>query len=134
MSTGKEEIKGLTNSWYGLAVFNAIATVLMNTRGLFSLAFSIVIAGFVFLFSVIVTYILSKLLLAKSSLTRVILVVFSLVFAILGVLGTGSSFLTFFKEWSLSYLIMAGMSAIATMMYFRSFRVLTSKSVKSYFA
>src|SRR5438046_2809825 len=82
--TGKAKIEGLTNSWYGFAVFSAISSLFIGGFGIFS----IVLAVLGLLFSWIITFFLGRALVGKSSLVRVFLVLFSGLFMVLSGLGT----------------------------------------------
>ena len=130
MTTGKEKLENLTNSWYGFALVSGIATVAMNGIGVFSIVGAAMWTFFMFC----VTFVLGRALIKKSSITRAFLLVVSAVFTVLGVLGVGSSVWSFFSEWSLSYLVYAAFGASSVYMHGRSFRVLTDSSVKAYFA
>jgi hypothetical protein len=129
MMTGKAKIEGLTNSWYGFAVFSAICSVLMNGIGFFSIGGALV--GLVV--SWIITFCLGKALLGKSSFTRAILILLSGLLTVLGTLGVAKMTWTFVQTWQLSVLAAAAYSAVNTWMNAKSFRTLTDSSVKAYF-
>ena len=126
---GKAKIEGLTNSWYGFAVFSAICSVLIGGIGFFSIGAAVV--GL--LFSWVVTFFFGRALVGRSSLVRMFLLCFSGLFMVLGVLGTASSAWSFMTSWELSKLTYAGYTAVLSWMYARSFRTLTDSSVKAYF-
>ncbi|CAN5816171.1 hypothetical protein BH09MYX1_BH09MYX1_42330 [soil metagenome] len=127
---GKEKIERLTNSWYGFGLFTGVASFLFNGIGIFSM----IGAGISIFVSFCITFVLGRLLLRKSSVTRFGLIVVSGLFSVLGVLGIGSAIWTFFGEWSLSLLVGAAYATIAIYQHVKSINVLTDKSVKSYFA
>ena len=127
--TARQKIEGLTNSWYGYAVFGAALSLWNNGIGFFSL---IGTAGS-FLFSVILTWFIGRRLLNRSTLTRVILVVVTALSSIFGSIGVAKMGWTFFQTWSFSVALYAALTAVGVYMNARSFKVLTDKSVKAYF-
>jgi hypothetical protein len=127
--TARERIETLTNSWYGFAVVSSFISLLMNGFGLFRLFFT----GVSLVFSVAITYWLGKRLLNRSSLTRTLLIIVSVVGTILGAVWTvrqGGSLLGSFSFSTLLQLVLTGMGVV---MHIRSFRTLTDSSVKTYF-
>ena len=128
-ASAKEKIEGLTNSWYGYAVFGALLSLWNNGIGFFSL---IGTAGS-FLFSIILTWFIGRRLLARSSLTRVLLIALTAISSVLGSVAVAKMGYTFFQTWSLSVILYAGLTAVGVYMNARSFKVLTDKSVKAYF-
>ena len=78
--SGKAKIEGLTNSWYGFAVFSAICSVLMNGIGVWSITKGIV--GL--LFSWFITFLIGRALIKKSSLTRYLLILVSGLLTVFG--------------------------------------------------
>ena len=128
-ATAKDKIEGLTNSWYGYAVFGALLSLWNNGIGFFSL---IGTAGS-FLFSVILTWFIGRRLLAKSSLTRAIMLVVTGLSSLFGTIGVAKMGYVFFQTWSLSVILYAGLLGVSVYMNARSFKVLTDKSVKAYF-
>lgn len=127
--SAKEKIEGLTNSWYGYAVFGALLSLWNNGIGFFSL---IGTAGS-FLFSIILTWFIGRRLLARSSLTRVLLVAITALSSLFGSIAVAKMGYTFFQTWSLSVMLYAALTAVGVYMNARSFKVLTDKSVKAYF-
>ena len=125
----KEKIEGLTNSWYGYAVFGA-ALSLWN-RGL-SIGSIIGVAGS-FLFTIFITWFIGRRLLAKSSLTRVILIAWTTLTSIFGTIGVAKMGWSFVTTLDFSSLVYAALLSVSVYMHARSFRVLTDKSVKAYF-
>lgn len=128
--TARDEISKLTNAWYGFGLFSGILTVVMNGIGVFS----ILGAAFSTITSFVMTYVIGRLLLNRSGLTRFVVVVFAGLGSIFGVLGTGRCVYGFFSEWSLTMLVMAGLTLCGVWMNVRSLRVLLSKPVRAYFA
>ncbi|MBX3204886.1 MAG: hypothetical protein KF764_07445 [Labilithrix sp.] len=126
--TGKAKIEGLTNSWYGFAVFSAVCAVLMNGIGVFSIATAI--AGM--LFSWFITFLIGRALIKKSSLTRFLLLFVTGLFTVLGTLGVGKAAWMFVQTWQLGVLAGVAYGAVSTWMYARSLRTLMDGSVKAY--
>ena len=127
--TATQKIEGLTNSWYGYAVFGAALRLWDNGIGLMSL---ITTAG-AFLFSVLLTWFIGNRLKNKSSLTRFILLAGSGILSVLGSIGVAKMGWTFIHTFSLNVLFYAGITALSVYMNAKSFKVLTDKSVKAYF-
>ncbi len=130
MTTAKSKIEGLTNSWYGYAVFSALFSIFESGIGIFSIAVSV--AGM--LVSFIITYFIGRALLRKSSLTRGILLVLSGLFGVLGTLATGKAALQFFATWEFGLLAAIAYSCVSIYMNFKSFRTLMDSQVRAYFA
>ncbi|MBX3202009.1 MAG: hypothetical protein KF894_27990 [Labilithrix sp.] len=126
--TGKAKIEGLTNSWYGFAVFSAVYALLMNGIGVFSLA-SAVCGMF---FSWFITFLIGRALIKKSSLTRLVLLFLSGLLTILGTLGVGKAAWMFVQTWQLGVLASAAYATVGVWMQARSFRTLIDGSVKAY--
>jgi hypothetical protein len=127
--TGKAKIEGLTNSWYGFAVFSAIFSVVTNGLGIWSIGTAI--AGL--LFSWILTFFIGRALVKKSSLTRAILLVVSGLVTVFGTLSVGRTTWAFVHTWEFGLLATVTYSAVSTWMNAKSFRTLTDSSVKAYF-
>ncbi len=127
--SAKERIETLTNGWYGFTLFAGLISLLQSGIGIISL----VLTGATTLFSLAFTFFLGRRLLARSSLTRSILVFSSALSAGLGLLGGAKLGMAFFHEWSLGILLTLAVTAGSVLMNVRSFRVLTDSSVKSYF-
>jgi hypothetical protein len=128
-ATARQKIEELTNSWYGYAVFGAILSIWNNGIGFFSL----IGTAFSFVFSIFLTWFIGRRLMAKSTLTRLILVIVTALSSLFGSLGVAKLGVTFFQTFSLSILVYAMVSAVVVYMNIKSFRVLTDKSVKAYF-
>lgn len=127
--TARQKIEGLTNSYYGYAVFGALVSLWNNGIGFFSL----IGTAFSFFFSIVLTWFIGRRLLAKSSLTRVVLVLLTGIFSVLGSISVAKMGWTFFQTMSLSVLLYTGLVGVGVYMNVKSFRVLTDKSVKAYF-
>lgn len=128
--TARAKIEELTNGWYGLAVFGAVVSLLQHGIGFFSLMWTVLMLGFSFA----VTFFLGRRLLARSGLTRAVLVFLSAILGVLCALGFLKFVWSFFGNWSFDTLLHIALSGATVLMYFRSFRTLTDSSVKSYFA
>jgi hypothetical protein len=128
--TAKEKIEGLTNGWYGLAVLGAIYSIVQSGLGFFSL----LTTGLSFAFSCLLTWFLGRRLLSKSSFWRAILVIVSAIGTVVGGFTTARLGWAFFHEWSFALLLSTLMVGAGVYMNARSFRVLTDKTVKAYFA
>lgn len=127
--TAREKIEGLTNSWYGYAVFGAALSLWNNGIGFFSLLGT---AGS-FLFSVFLTWFIGRRLLKRSTLTRLILVVVTALSSVFGSLAVAKMGWNFFQTWSFSVALYAALTGVGVYMNARSFKVLTDSSVKAYF-
>jgi hypothetical protein len=130
MMTARQKIEGLTNSWYGFAVFMSLLSLWRGGIGFLSLATTA--ASFVF--TIFLTWFVGRRLLKKSSLMRLFLIVVTGVISVLDTVGVAKMGLTFFQTFSFSALAYVGVLGIHLYMNARSFRVLTDKSVKLYFA
>ena len=127
--TAQKKIEDLTDAWYGYAIFAGIGSFLYHGIGFFSLLWVAMTTSF----SLFVAFFIGRRLRARSSLTRMIVIVLSaigLVTGTLGVLKFGSAFLS---NWSIGGLAMIAVVAAGLYMHVRSLRVLTDASVKSYF-
>jgi hypothetical protein len=128
--TARQKIEGLTNSWYGYAVFGAALSIWQNGLGLFSLMGT----GAWFVANVFFVWFIGRRLLARGSLTRGVLVVLTGIFSVLSAVTTAKMGWTFFQTWSFSMATYTAVSALSVYMNARSFKVLTDASVKAYFA
>ena len=126
--SGKTKIEGLTNSWYGFAVFSAVFSGVTSGFGFFTTAWAI--AG-MFL-SWFLTFLIGRALVRRSSLTRVLFVLVSGVLTLLGMLSAGRSGWSFIQHWELGTLLTAVYSATSMWINAKSFRTLTDSSVKAY--
>ena len=125
--SAKQKIEELTNAWYGYALFTALMSLFQNGIGIFSLFFTVASA----IFSIFVTWFIGRRLLARSSLMRMILIVGSAVFSVLGGLAV---FKLVLGSWSFSTLALLALAIGSVMMNVRSLRTLTDQSVKAYCA
>jgi len=128
--SAKEKLQALTTAWYGFALFVGIADIVMNGLGVLSIGLATVAT----VFGVFVTWVLGRLLVGKSSVMRVVLVVLSAIGVVAGVVGAGASLLNVFSGQALREIVMAVIGIASASMNVRSFRVLTDRSVKAYFA
>jgi hypothetical protein len=128
-ATARQKIEGLTNSWYGYAVFGALLSLWHGGIGFFSL----IGTAASFLFSIFLTWFIGRRLLAKSTMTRLLLILITGFSSVMGTVGVAKMGWTFCQTLSLSVLVYAGLLAVSVYMNARSFRVLTDKSVKTYF-
>jgi hypothetical protein len=126
---GRAKIDGLTNSWYGFAVFSAVSSILASGFSVWRIGAS---ATWMVL-SWIVIFFLGRRLVAKSHLTRALLLVVSGTLGLLGTLSAGRAAWNFVTTWELSLLGTLTYSAISTWMNLRSFHTLRDASVKAYF-
>jgi hypothetical protein len=127
--SAKEKIRALTNAWYGFALFVGLANLVMNGIGIFTIAG----AAIATVISIATTWFISRLLLRRSSITRVVLVVLSIVGAIGGVLAAGGCVVDVLRGAPLRQLVMAVIMIASVSMNVRSFRVLTDERVKAFF-
>jgi hypothetical protein len=127
--TAREKIQGLTNAWYGFAVFAALISLLQNGLGFFSLVGAVIGLAF----SLTITFFLGRGLLARSSLLRIILVCLAAVFGLLGVLAVAKLAWLVVTTWHLSMIWTLVLTVGSVLMNYRSFRVLTDSTVKAYF-
>ena len=128
--TATQKIEGLTNSYYGYAVFGAAVSLWTNGIGFFSL----IGTAFSFVFSILLTWFIGRRLLAKSSLTRVLLVILTGLGTLFGSISAAKMGWTFVQTMSFTALLYAALVSVGVYMNVKSFRVLTDKSVKAYFS
>jgi uncharacterized protein (DUF2062 family) len=130
--SGKAKIEALTNAWYGYTLFAALVNLVSALLGSGLFAFLTVpfVIG-VSLFSLFLTWGIGKLLLARSGLTRFVLLVLSPLAILFGSLSLWK-FAT--SPWSFGAITAALITGCGVWMQLRSLRTLLDKSVKSYFA
>lgn len=128
--TAQKKLEQLTDSWYGFTFFTAIISLLSNGIGFFTLIFTIGST----LFSLFITYLIGRSLQKRNGLTRVVLIVLSAIGACLGVLGVLKLGGAFLGDWSFGGLLHIALGVAGVVMNVRSFRVLTDRTVKTYFA
>jgi hypothetical protein len=128
--SGRERIENLTNSWYGYALFTGLLNLLDRGFGLWSIVWTALGVGFSFF----ITYLIGNRLLAKSSLTRLILLGVSLLGSVFAATATVKLTGSLFTSFHLGTLFEIGIVAASLGMNVQSFRALTDKSVKTYFA
>lgn len=129
--TARQKIEQLTHAWYGYVMFSAIASLF---RDGIPGVFSIIWAAMGLAFSLFVTWFIGRRLLAKSSLTRFILLIVTGLGTAFGAWGVGKSALMFVRTWEFGVLGAAVFLGISVYMHARSFRTLVDSSVRSYFA
>ncbi len=126
--SGRQKIEGLTNSWYGFAVFSAAFSIITNGFGFFTIAWG----ALGMFFSWFVTFLIGRALVRRSSLARVVFVLVSGVCTVLGMLSAGRSGWSFVQNWELGTLLTAVYSGASMWINAKSFRTLTDSSVKAY--
>jgi hypothetical protein len=134
----REKIEKLTRSWYGYSLFAAVVSLLsVRASGALALTIglglSIVFNAIALVISLAIVTFFGRKLMARSNATRMFLIVFSALFAVLGVLGTLSGAWAFLHDWSLSTVLGVVLTASATLLHARSFRVLNETAVRAYF-
>jgi hypothetical protein len=137
--TAKQDLENLSHSWYGYVVCAALFSVFgLRASGIFTFAIGLsiwmVINAFMLVVALAVVTFLSRRLLARSSGTRVFLIVVSALFAVLGTLTFLDEGRMFLSYWSLSLLLRMAATAVGVMMNARSFAILMRPNVRRYFA
>ncbi len=131
--TARAKIEALTNSWSSFALFSAISSLAVALRegslGFFKIAGTILWM----LLSWAFVYFVGKRLLAKSSLTRAVLIIASAILGVTGGLACAKMAWAFVTSWELSLLAALSYSVVSTWLNVKSFRTLTDASVKAYF-
>jgi hypothetical protein len=127
--SARDRIEGLTNSWYGFGLVAGLVSIFESGFGFFSL----LRAAAAVLFSLALTWFFGKRLLAKSSVTRLFLVVVSAICVVTLGLGTARLGWAFLQDWSIALLVQTAFAGSGAWMYLRSLRVLTATEVKAYF-
>jgi hypothetical protein len=127
--SAREKIEGLTNAWYGFALFTTLISLLQNGFGFFWLLWTALSLPF----SLFITFLIGRRLLAGSSLTRMILLVLGSLSALFGLLGSFKLVMAFLGSWELGTLLTLSLAVGSVWMNVRSIRVLTDASVKAHF-
>jgi len=127
--SARDRIEGLTNSWYGFGLVAGLVSLFESGFGFFSLLWTAAAT----LFAFFLTWFFGRRLLAKSSVTRLFLLVVSAIGVALGTLGAARLGWAFFQDWSISLLVQTAFTGSGAYMYLRSLRVLTDTQVKAYF-
>ena len=127
--SGRAKIEKLTNTWYGLALFSGLMTVLINGFGLGSIILGVMSTGV----SIVLTFFIGRALMSKSRLTRLLMLGLSALFGVFGAIGAAKLALGFFGAWQLGMLLQAGLGGLAAYMNLKSFAVLRDREVKGYF-
>lgn len=120
---GKTKIKALTRTWHGVMLLQA--AYIFYSVGLFSSMTSLV-------FGTVTVYVLGRLLLGGSSLTRIVLVALSAI----GILGSGfaaaNGAWAFVHEASFGLIVTVAFAIFTFSLYLHSLRVLMNKAVKAH--
>ena len=128
---GKAKLEGLVNAWYGFTLFAAIVNVVTAVLGSgFFAGLTVPFVIGILLFSFFVTWVIGKLLLAKSGIMRFVLLVLSPLFVLAGALSLWR-FIS--APWSFSAIVAALMTGCGVWMQLRSIRTLLDRNVKAYF-
>ena len=128
--TARQKIEQLTHAWYGYAFFSSVLSLFSDgIPGVFSFIFSAIGLAF----TLLLTWFIGRRLLAKSSLTRFLLLIVTAVVAVSGSVGVGKATLMFVQTWELKMLAGAFFLGISVYMHARSFRTLVSTPVRAYF-
>jgi hypothetical protein len=128
---GKSRIESLTSEWYGFTVVSFLVHGLLALFG--SGVFAVVTVPLVIGFAVIslaITWGIGRLLIGKSSLTRIVLLVLS---PIVMVLGCVSLWQLLTGPWSIGMVITTLLTAAGAWMQLHSFLTLMDKDVRAYF-
>lgn len=128
--TARQKIEGLTNAWYGYVTFSALASLFRD--GLPGV-FSILLAAFGLGLSLALTWFIGRRLLAKSALTRFILLCVTLIGSVGGAFGVAKATWLFVQTWQLGLLGVVFFGGVSVYMHTKSFRTLTDASVRAYF-
>ena len=128
--TARQKIEQLTHAWYGYAFFSSVLSLFSDgIPGIFSIIFGAMGLAF----SLFLTWFISRRLLAKSSLTRFLLLVITAIVSVAGTYGIGKATLLFVQTWELKMLAAAFFAGVGVYMHARSFRTLVSAPVRAYF-
>jgi ABC-type sulfate transport system permease subunit len=128
--SAREQLQKVTNGWYSIALLGAVANVLMNGLGIFTIVWAVLSTGFMF----VITWWIGRKLLNRSSLMRSVCIVLSVLGSVLGVLAIFALGKALFEGASLfDTAIELGLTGMGLSMNFRTFRTLTDANVKSYF-
>jgi hypothetical protein len=128
--TARQKIENLTHAWYGYVTLSAIASLFANG---FPGIFSIVWAAMGLSLSLFITWFVGRRLLAKSSLTRFLLLIVTGLGTVFQTYGAGKMALAFVRTWEFGLLGAAAFLGVSVYMHARSFRVLVDSSVRAYF-
>ncbi len=147
--TARQRLERLSYTWYGFIVFAAACSVMKAALfpfggGLFSsllallgLGFGVVLAivlnAFCAAIGLLVTFLVHRALLGRSSFVRVVLLFLSPTLAILGTLSGLKLAWAGISHFSPSSLVDAMVAGVAVVLYIRSFKVLSNPQVGAYF-
>lgn len=129
---GKSKIESLVSEWYGFVAFTTIVNVILAVLG--SGIFSILTVPIVLAISAVglgITWVIARLLLARSSLTRILLLALAPL-AFLGELGAAWELVV--GPWSLGMLTTLVLVAAGAWMQLHSFRILLDADVRRWFS
>ena len=127
--TAKEKIEKLTDGWYGYTLFAGLITLIHNGIGFFSIFLAIGST----IFSLFITFLVGRWLLARSSIGRWIVITLSAFGVILAGLATAAYAFDIFRSFGLSPILSVLLFGSCTLMNLRSVRTLSESSVKAYF-
>lgn len=127
--TATQKIEGLTNSWYGYAVFTSALALWDRGIGIFS--FLVTLFGFGV--SCLIAWFFGNRLKNKSSFWRAILLIGSTLAMALGAISSVKMGMSLFSSFSLSTLFTMGIAVVGTTMNLKTFRVLTDSQVRAHF-
>ena len=126
----RARIEKLSHGWYGLAVFSAVLQPFVIGFGAFSITGTI----FSLLFSFLVTFFITRKLLARSSGMRLFALVCSSLGVLFGALAGFGVATHLMHQFTFAALAQLAMTGGAVWMNARSVHTLTSGNVRAYFA
>lgn len=127
--SGKAKIEKLTHAWYGFDVTSAVVSFLLGSWGILS-----IVSGAIGLaISLFITWAIGRALLGRSSLMRLVLLFFSGLFTVTGILGVGRMTMMLFESFSLSLIGGIAWACVSVYMLGRSFTTLLDRDVRAYF-
>ncbi len=127
--TAREKLQKLTNGWYSMAVVSALASLVMNGIGFFSIIGTVLSTGFMF----VLTWWIGRKLMNRSSLMRSVCILLSVVGSVLGIIAIFGLGKSLFDEFSLKTIVEMGLTGMGVTLNVRSFRILTDTKVREYF-
>lgn len=126
--TAREKLQKLTNGWYSMAVVSALASLLVNGIGVFSLIGTLLSTGFMF----VLTWWIGRKLMNRSSLMRSVCILLSVAGAVLGIVALFGLGKSLFEEFALSTILEMVLAGMGLSLNVRSFRILTDTQVRQY--
>jgi hypothetical protein len=128
--TARHRIEELTNAWYGYCTLSAIAALFRDgIPGPFAIVWAALGLGC----TLIGVWFVGRRLLARSSLTRFVLLLVTGIGMVFGAWQTGRMALSFVRSWELGVLAAAVFLGVSAYMHAKSFRTLLDRDVRSYF-